>query len=280
LTQIKNSIERSDFLMNTDNLVNNSEKNIYHRRSLKKAALWLAAFVVAFLLWFYVSSTVAENIEYAEKNLDLEIQYEGTEILSENELGIEQSDFDMVTITIYGEKSVVDKIKQRDVRAYVDVSDEDITEAGEYKFEIKFDTGKLKGITRTYQSISNVELTIDKVKSQEFPISSTNISLSGWTLDKGYTISSDKSVNINQIVIEGMTLALDNIKSIKIESVSVNVISGAAKKETDAKVVLYDAQGKVIDSDDFVINAYFVKGADKTEVKDIKVSFEVVKASS
>jgi len=77
-----------------------------------------------------------------------------------------------------------------------------------------------------------------------------------------------------------MTLALDNIKSIKIESVSVNVISGAAKKETDAKVVLYDAQGKVIDSDDFVINAYFVKGADKTEVKDIKVSFEVVKASS
>ena len=265
--------------MNTENVTNNSEKNINPRRSTKKMGLWLAAFLVAFLLWFYVSSTAAENVEYAEKNLDLEIHYESVELLTENELGIEQSDFDMVTITIYGEKSVVDKIKQRDVKAYVDVSDKDITEAGEYKFDIKFDTGKIKGITRTYQSVNSVNLKIDKKDSYVRAVDSSMISLSGWTLDKGYTISENKTVNIHEIVIEGMTLDLDNIKSVKIESVSVNVISGTAKKETDAKIVLYDAQGKVIDGDEFVIKAYLVKDGVKTEVKDIKVSFEVVKAT-
>ena len=262
--------------MNNDNFVN-SEKSIYQRRTVKKVALWLAAFAVAFLLWFYVSSSITENVEYSEKNLTLGIQYEGVEYLVEYGLGVEQIDFDMVTITVYGEKNVVEKIKSKDIKAYVDISDKNITEAGRYKFNVKFDTGRIKGITSTYQSIDEVELVIDKVKSQEIPISSSNISLSGWTLDKGYVISQNKSVNINMITIEGMTLNLDNIKSIKIESAFASVISGAAKKETDAKVVLYDAQGKVIDSSDFVIKAFLVKGAEKTEVQDISISFEVVK---
>ena len=263
--------------MNTENFANNSEKNTYQRHTSKKVAIWLAAFAAAFLLWFYVSSSAAENVEYSEKTLDLEIQYEGSESLNEFGLGVEQSDFDIVTVTIYGEKTVVDKLKQKDVRAYVDVSDKDISEAGEYKFDIKFDTGKLKGITRTYQSVDSVNLKIDKRVVDVRTVKSDMISLSGWTLDKGYEISQNKSVNINEIEIDGMQLDIDKIDAIKIESVSVNVISGAAKKETDAKIVLYDAQGKVMDSDDFVIKAYFVKGVERNEVKDIRVSFEVVK---
>lgn len=263
--------------MNTENSANNTQKNIYQRTTVKKLAIWLAAFAAAFLLWFYASSTITENVEYSEKNLDLQIEYEKTEILTELGLGVEQSDFDIVTITVYGEKSVVDKINNKDIKAYVDISDVDIKKEGLYEFDVKFDTGKLKGITRTYQSLESVNLTIDKKTSQEFPISSSNISLSGWTLDKGYAISKNKSVNINQVLIEGMTLDLQNIKTVKIESVSVNVISGTAKKETDAKVVLYDAQGKVIDSEDFVIKAFFIEKGVSTEVKDIRVSFEVVK---
>lgn len=259
------------------NFVKTPDKSSYQRRTIKKAALWLAAFAVAFLLWFYVSSTMTENVEYIEKNLDLEIQYESTQILTELGLGIEQSDFDMVTMTVYGEKTVVEKIKNKDIKAYVDISDENITEAGLYKFNVKFDTGKIKGISCTYQSLESINLTIDKNTSQEFPISSTNISLSGWTLDKGYVVSQNKSVNINQVVIEGMTLDLQNIKTVKIESVSVNVISGAAKKETDARIVLYDSQGKVIDNSDFVIKAFFIEKGNVSEVNDIRISFEVVK---
>ena len=263
--------------MNTDKSVNTSEKSIYHRRTIKKAALWLAAFAVAFLLWFYVSSSMTEDVEYIEKNLSLEIQYEGTEILNEHDLGVEQSDFDIVTITVYGEKSVVEGLGNKDIKAYVDISDEEVTKAGLYKFNVKFDTGKIKGISCTYQSLESINLTIDKKTSQEFPISSSNIYLSGWTLDKGYVISKNKSVNINQVVIEGMTLDLQNIKTVKIESVSVNVISGSAKKETDAKVVLYDAHGKVIDGADFEIKAFIIEKGVATEVRDIRVSFEVVK---
>ena len=259
------------------NFVKTPDKSSYQRRTKKKAALWLAAFAVAFLLWFYVSSTMTENVEYIEKNLDLEIQYESTQILTELGLGIERSDFDIVTMTVYGEKTVVEKIKNKDIKAYVDISDEEITEAGLYNFSVKFDTGKLKGISCTYQSLESINLTIDKKTSQEFPISSTNISLSGWTLDKGYVVSQDKSVNINQVVIEGMTLDLQNIKTVKIESVSVNVISGAAKKETDARIVLYDSQGKVIDNSDFVIKAFFIEKGNVSEVNDIRISFEVVK---
>ena len=123
--------------MNTENVVNNFERGIYPRRSFKRIVLWLAAFVSAFLLWFYVSSSVAENVDYIEKNLDLHIEYEGLQTINEYDLGIEQTDFDIVTITIYGEKSVVESIKVKDVKAYVDISDKEITEAGEYKFDIK-----------------------------------------------------------------------------------------------------------------------------------------------
>lgn len=266
--------------MNTDNITNNYEKNTYQRKSVKRIALWLAAFSVAFLLWFYVTSSMTENVEYADKTLDLEIQHIGTETLTELGLGVEQSDFDMITMTVYGEKNVVEKIKNNDIKAYVDIRDQNIENEGEYTFNVKFDTGKLKGITCTYQSVDSVTLKIDKKTSQTFLISSTEISLSGWTLDVGYTISSNKTTNIHEVVIEGMTLDLNNIKTVKIESASVNVISGGGKKETDAKIVLYDSQGKVIDDDDFIIKAYRVKGSERTEVKDILISFEVVKQPS
>ena len=239
--------------------------------------IWLAAFVVAFLLWFYVTSTVSDDLKYTEKNLVLDIEYEGMQVLESLGYDIRKSDFDIISITVFGQSDIVEDITVKDIRAYVDLSDEKIDEAGTYKFDVKFDTGDIKGITCTSQSRDRIELVIDQNSEYRETVTKGCIDLSSWTIDKGYKISDNKSVNINEVVVEGWSLELSDIKYFRIESVSSNVISGSAKKETAGKVVLYNSAGKKIEGDDFIIKMYRVTPDGKEEVKDIVITFEVIK---
>lgn len=252
-----------------DNSQATNEKNASH----KKALLWLAAFVVAFSLWFYVTSTVSEDVKYMEKNLVLDIEYEGIDVLDEYD--IRNSDFDIISITVFGEESVVEGITKNDIRAYVDLSDEKIEESGTYKFDVKFDTGSIKGITCTSQSRDRIELTIDKMIPYNETVSAGLINLSAIKPD-GYKFS-DVSVNFNHIEVEGWSLDVAEIKYARIEPVFSGKISETENKAV-GKIVLYNSAGQKIENDDFTVKAYKIGSpGEKEEVKDIEISFELIK---
>ncbi len=259
------------YTQETERSEKNEDSEQESRKKQKRSDLIarIMAIVAALLLWFYVYSLGDAEAEYAEKTLMLKIEVRGLESLKTNRLGIDNMDFDQVSLTVSGEKKAIGNVKDGDIVAYINI-DKEIADPGSYQFPVRFDTGSLS-VTKVEQSVSEVTVRIDKSTSRSFDVSGGNVHLSGWTLPEGFVIDDVRTVNVDKIVVAGMTLELEKIKEIRVSSVSSMLITEKGNMKTDAQIELYDQQGNAINTDHLTITAY----SGGKIVEDIVIGFTV-----
>ena len=115
--------------------------------------------ILAFFIWYYAVSidTVLHEEDFSEIPI---------EIINHGEYAVLSGDGITVDVTLSGNRNVVRKIKNSDIRAYVDVSS--VTEPGEKLFDIVF---KLpNGATLEKSSVGTLTVYLDNKISKAIPV--------------------------------------------------------------------------------------------------------------
>jgi YbbR domain-containing protein len=192
--------------------------------------------ILAFFLWYYAVSidTVIHEEDFSEIPV---------EIINHGEYAVLSGDGITVDITLSGNRNVIRKIKNSDIRAYVDVSS--VTEPGEKLFDIVF---KLpNGATLEKSSVGTLTVYLDNKVSKTVPVEAKPFN---------YQMSSEYVLNLSNIpdvVITGpeqiiskivraeLPVDLNNseITSGRIYSGKVSLVGsdGSAISETDRRYV-------------------------------------------
>ncbi len=135
--------------------------------------------LLAFFLWYYASSidTVIQEKEFTAVPVEI-VNHGGFAVLS--------GDGTTVDVTLSGNAGALRKVKNSDIRAYVDVSN--VTEAGEKFFDIVF---KLpNGVTLEKSSIGTLTVYLDNTASKDIPVEAKPFN---------YSMSSEYSLHLSDI---------------------------------------------------------------------------------
>ena len=128
---------------------------------------FVLCFFVAFCIWIYVMNM--ENGDYS-KTLSLSIEVVGEEELyAKTGLKIfeDSTTVSTVNITVQGTKADVQKYKEQDFRAYINVSD--LTESGKASLGIHVET-PTSAVKVISTDPTTVKVTVDYEKSKEVPL--------------------------------------------------------------------------------------------------------------
>lgn len=221
----------------------------------------ILAILAALLLWAYVTTT---NSTTEERNFSLvPVTYREESILK-NEYGliVQSINIDTLNVTLMGNKTDVRQLTASDVKAYVNLGS--ITRAGEYELDVYVDVPS--GTTCVAQTVDKVMVSVDKPATKTLPLSSDNVVLSGWSLDKDCFFG-DITLNAEAIIIEGPTLELEKVADVELRT---DVI-GNASDSFSATVTAHfmDAEG-----DEIVGSGVSVQGGNH-----LRVSVEVLKTA-
>ena len=85
-----------------------------------KKVLMLISLLVAIALWMFVMGNVDPQV--SERVSDVKVEMQGTNTLEKSGLKATLNKPKIVTVTIEGKRSQVKKVKDKGVRAYIDVS--------------------------------------------------------------------------------------------------------------------------------------------------------------
>lgn len=213
----------------------------------------ILAFLAAFLLWVYVAST---NTTTDEQDFNLvPITYREASVLK-NEYGliVQSISIDTLNVTLMGNKTDVRSISTSDVKAYVNLGS--ITKAGEYELDVYVDAPS--GTTCVAQTVDKVVVNVDKPSHKTIALSTDNVVLSGWSLEKDCFFG-DITLSSNEIVLEGPTLELEKVEDIKLRT---DVIGNADSSfVATASVHFLDSDG-----DEIVGSGVSVQGGNQLQV--------------
>ena len=135
--------------------------------------------LLAFFLWYYAVSV--DTVNYEEEFAEIPV-----EIVNKGEYAVLSGDGITVDVTVSGNRGAVQKLKNSDIRAYVDVSN--VTEAGEKLFDIQF---KLpSGVTLEKTSVGAVTVYLDNKASKSVSVEAKPFN---------YSMSSEYTLNISKI---------------------------------------------------------------------------------
>ncbi|MBQ7779071.1 MAG: hypothetical protein IJ404_01120 [Clostridia bacterium] len=111
--------------------------------------------LLAFFLWYYAVSI--DTVIYEEEFFEIPV-----EIVNNGDYSVLSGDGITVDVTLSGNRATVRKIKNSEIRAYVDVSN--VTEAGEKLFNIHFELPN--GVKLEKSSIESVNVHLDNKVSK------------------------------------------------------------------------------------------------------------------
>lgn len=108
-----------------------------------KKVLMLISLLVAIALWMFVMGSVDPQV--SARVTDVTVEMQGTDVLADKELSATVNKPKVVTVTIEGKRSQVKKVKDKGVKAYIDVSNCDYGK-NETEIHVKLPDG-VKGVT-------------------------------------------------------------------------------------------------------------------------------------
>ncbi len=135
--------------------------------------------LLAFFLWYYAVSVDA--VIYEEEFSDIPV-----EIVNRSGFAVLSGDGMTIDVTLSGNRNAIRKLKNSDIRAYVDVSN--VTEAGEKLFDIQL---KLPGgVSLLKTSTGTIPIYLDNKVSKTVPVEAKPFD---------YSISSEYSLHLSEI---------------------------------------------------------------------------------
>ncbi len=188
--------------------------------------------ILAFFLWYYAASidTVIREEEFTSVPV---------EIVNRGSFAVVSGDGMTVDVTLSGNANALRKVKNSDIRAYVDVSS--VTEAGEKFFDIVF---KLpSGVKLEKTSVSSVTLYLDNKVSKTVSVEARPFN---------YQMSSEYTLNMSDIpdiVITGPEQIVNSIvrAELPVDFHNSEITSG---RIYSGKVTLIGSNGAVISEAD------------------------------
>ena len=184
--------------------------------------------LLAFFLWYYAVSV--DTVNYEEEFAEIPV-----EIVNKSEYAILSGDGITVDVTVSGNRGAVQKLKNSDIRAYVDVSN--VTEAGEKLFDIQF---KLpSGVTLEKTSVGAVTVYLDNKASKSVSVEAKPFN---------YSMSSEYTLNISKIpdiVITGPEQIVNKVARAELP-VDLNGESITSGRKYSGKLILIGEDGSEI----------------------------------
>ena len=198
----------------------------------------ILAVLVALGLWVYVVST---NTTSEERDFNLvAVTCQGEDALrTQRGLIVQSISIDTLNVTVMGSRQQVRALTADQVKAYVSLSD--IQTADEYQRTVYIDVPS--GITVVSQSVQQVVVSVDSPTVKEFPITTDNLSLRGWSLAEGCFFGSTE-LNIDKLTLEGPTRALEKVADIQLRTDVIGAADGTFS--VTATPYLLDAEGNVL----------------------------------
>ena len=208
-----------------------------HKRGYELFAKIMAV-LVALGLWVYVVST---NTTYEERDFSLvAVTCQGEDALrTQHGLIVQSVSIDTLNVTVMGSRQQIRSLNADQVKAYVSLSD--IRTADEYQRTVYIDVPS--GITVVSQSVQQIVVSVDSPATREFPITTQNLSLRGWSLAEGCFFGST-ALNIDKLTLEGPTRALEKVANIELRTDVIGAANGTFS--VTATPYLLDAEGNVL----------------------------------
>lgn len=196
------------------------------------------AVLVALGLWVYVVST---NTTSEERDFSLvAVTCQGEDALrTQHGLIVQSISIDTLNVTVMGSRQQVRALTADQVKAYVTLSD--IETADEYQRTVYVDVPS--GITVVSQSVQQVVVSVDSPATREFPITTKNLSLRGWSLAEGCFFGTTQ-LNIDKLTLEGPTRALEKVANIQLRTDVIGAATGTFS--VTATPYLLDGEGNVL----------------------------------
>lgn len=205
-----------------------------------KVLTGLLSAVIAFGLWLYVITVERTQIEYPFYNIP--VVFDGESVLQDRGLMI-TSDMDQtVTLTLSGNRSDLNKLKNSDITVLVDLTR--IYEAGEKTLPYTVIPGnETNSIEVVSRKPDNIKLTVAQWATKEIPvqIKTYGAPAAGYKIDEANISAAPKSVDIS-----GPKELIDQIAMGKI---TVNMEGAKETFEQRNKITLCDADGDPVDAD-------------------------------
>ena len=207
------------------------------RALTKNWGLKLLAFVFSVLLWIIVMNIEDPVDERTFSGIQVTVTHPEIVTNPGNTYQI-LDDSRTVSVTVKAKRSILNKIKTDDIRATADMKNLDVRTRSLIPIDISIPS-YAGGFEATANPI-NLRVSIELGKSETFPITATS---SGTPRD-GYQVGELKA-NPEKIKISGPESVIDSIDKV----VALVDVSGQSKdEEKEAELILYDNNGKIIDS--------------------------------
>ena len=199
----------------------------------------LLSAVIAFGLWLYVISVERTQIEYTFHNVP--VIFDGESVLEDRGLMI-TSDMDQtVTLTLSGNRSDLNKLKNSDITALVDLTR--IYEAGEKTLTYDVSIPGNSAIEVVSRKPDSISLTVAEWATKEIPVQivTTGTPAGGYKIDEANT-----SVNPKNVDISGPK---ELIEQISMGKITVDMTDAKESFEQRQKITLCDSNGNPVDDD-------------------------------
>lgn len=202
----------------------------------KNLGLKLLALCISIFLWFIVISM--EDPMDRREITDVPVTVVHPEVITNQGYTYRFSNESrLVSVTIKGKRSALNKIRREDIRAIADMKNLN------YRSMIRVDVSVpayAKYISEVTADPENIGVIIDAEKTKTFPITP----LTSGSLRNGYVVGSLES-DPERVEISGPESVVTAITKVVAE---VDVTGLSKDTALDAKLVLYDGAGKIIDS--------------------------------
>lgn len=215
--------------------------------------LMIVSVFIAVFVWFIIMWADSSIAERTFTGIDVEMEESKT--MMENGLSVIQNITSTISVTVSGKRSDVNKLKESDISAYVDLSD--VTVAGDKSFTVIVNDINKVSVVDINPSVLNVK--IDTKSSNEIQVFA-EIKQAGF--EDGVKISAIPMTEF--ITITGPASALNEIKYAQ-----VDLYLGLGKIE---KAMYVREQLKLIDKNGNEYKNSYVK----TSVSDIEVYISVL----
>ena len=207
------------------------------RALTKNWGLKLLAFVFSVLLWIIVMNIEDPVDERTFSGIQVTVTHPEIVTNPGNTYQI-LDDSRTISVTVKAKRSILNKIKTDDIRATADMKNLDVRTRSLIPIDISIPS--YAGRFEATANPINLRVSIELGKSETFPITATS---SGTPRD-GYQVGELKA-NPEKIKISGPESVIDSIDKV----VALVDVSGQSKdEEKEAELILYDNNGKIVDS--------------------------------
>lgn len=233
------------------------------QRLLANWGLKLISLMLAFLLWFLVVQ-IGDPKDSQDVGR-IQVKLVNTELLdAENKVYEVLDDTDMVRVTVYAQRSVLQNLRSSDITAEADVSR--LTDIN--TIPITF-TSANANVTDIRGSHDVVKLSVeDKASKYVTLVSSTT----GEVAD-GYMVSG-VTTDQNRIEVTGPQSLVDQVKN---AGVVIDVTDASGNLTANVDIALYDENGETVTGENLITNVSYVRvSVEVLAVKEVPLELQVM----